>query len=211
MRLAKQGPAALLSHIEFMAAVERALRRARWPLCHSQGFHPKPRLSFGPACPVGVESLVEWTEVQLQPPVDPDDLLRRLGGRLPAGVAVLEAAVAEPGAPRLSSTLRTVRYRLRLGGAVSAEGARAGAARLLQRSSWRLWREVRGEQREVELRPSLRSLRVLDGSAGVEAVLDLSLDSGPAPRPGEVSAEAFGIDRPVIVREALSNAPLEEP
>jgi len=34
----------------------RSCRRARLPIAYSQGFHPLPRISFGPALPVGMES-----------------------------------------------------------------------------------------------------------------------------------------------------------
>ena len=38
----------------------RAIRRARLPIAYSQGFHPLPRFSFGPALPLGVESEEEF-------------------------------------------------------------------------------------------------------------------------------------------------------
>ena len=36
-----------------------------WPLRHTQGFHPKPKASFGPACQAGVASAAEWLDLQL--------------------------------------------------------------------------------------------------------------------------------------------------
>ena len=42
-------------HLETMTALLRTFRRAKLGIPHSQGFHPKPKVSFGPACPVGTE------------------------------------------------------------------------------------------------------------------------------------------------------------
>src|SRR5205814_29498 len=52
LRYAKEGCAVALSHLETMTALLRTFRRAKLSIPHTQGFHPKPRVSFGPACPV---------------------------------------------------------------------------------------------------------------------------------------------------------------
>ncbi|NLY60794.1 MAG: DUF2344 domain-containing protein, partial [Clostridiales bacterium] len=38
-----------ISHLDFMRAVQRALRRAEIPVAYSKGFNPHPRLSFASA------------------------------------------------------------------------------------------------------------------------------------------------------------------
>ncbi|TMA19244.1 MAG: TIGR03960 family B12-binding radical SAM protein, partial [Deltaproteobacteria bacterium] len=65
MRYAKEGVAIALSHLETMTALLRTFRRAKLSIPHSQGFHPKPKVSFGPACPVGTESRAEYLDVEL--------------------------------------------------------------------------------------------------------------------------------------------------
>src|SRR5574342_830996 len=65
VRFGKLGRLVALSHLETMTAVLRAVRRARLPVAFSQGFHPKPRVSFGPALPVGVESHCEHLDLEL--------------------------------------------------------------------------------------------------------------------------------------------------
>ena len=48
-----------LSHLEIASALERALARADVPVNFSEGFHPKPRISFSGALAVGVEARLE--------------------------------------------------------------------------------------------------------------------------------------------------------
>ena len=56
----------------------RSLRRADVPLVHSQGFNPKPRVSFGPALSVGVASEGEYMDFECWEPLDADELLERV-------------------------------------------------------------------------------------------------------------------------------------
>lgn len=84
----KTGPASYLSQLELQAVFERAFRRANIPLSFSAGFHPMPRLSFGRALPVGVESLAEWVNVYIRRPMVPKDIFQGLLGQLPGGMHV---------------------------------------------------------------------------------------------------------------------------
>lgn len=79
----KQGRAIAVSHLETITLFTRALRRAGWPVAFTQGFHPKPRLSFSPACPVGIESQCEYIDVQLTKWCDEGELTASLEPELP--------------------------------------------------------------------------------------------------------------------------------
>ncbi|MCX7794238.1 MAG: TIGR03960 family B12-binding radical SAM protein [Thermodesulfovibrionales bacterium] len=59
----KTGELKYLSHLEMLRLIERALRRAKIPLIYTEGFHPAPKISFGPALPVGVEGLREYFDM----------------------------------------------------------------------------------------------------------------------------------------------------
>ena len=89
---AKTGRARFIGHLEMVTVFQRATRRAELPLAYSQGYRPKPRMSFGDALPLGLESLAEAMEVTLRHPISPVELLRRLNGELPAGLEILEAS-----------------------------------------------------------------------------------------------------------------------
>ena len=67
-----------LSHLELVTAIYRTLRRSGLPLAHTAGYHPLPRVSFHGALPVGVESLEETLDLQLEASLEP-----RAPGRYP--------------------------------------------------------------------------------------------------------------------------------
>ncbi len=203
LRLAKQGAAAHLSHLEFTTAVFRALRRAGWPLVHTAGFHPKPRVSFGPACPVGVESLTEMLDVSLRRPWDLDRLLECLRAELTDGLTLVSGRELDPAQPGIMAGLASMRYRIRLGLDADRSVAEQACQRLLARASWPVARKVKGRNKTVDVRPSLLSLRIEDGPEGLTAVLELTRTAGSTARPAEVAKEVFGIESARVVREEL--------
>src|SRR5204863_3488763 len=85
IQYAKEGVAVALSHLETMTALLRTFRRANLSIPHSQGFHPKPKVSFGPACPVGTESRAEYLDLELFGLQAADDVARKVRAELPDG------------------------------------------------------------------------------------------------------------------------------
>ena len=63
VRYAKSGRLALLSHLEVVRALERAVRRARLPFAVTNGFSPHMRIAFGAALPVGVGGSDEFFDL----------------------------------------------------------------------------------------------------------------------------------------------------
>lgn len=84
----KVGPARFLGHLDMARAFHRAARRAGIPLCYSQGFHPAPRISFKNALALGLESLCEQMEWELERPVNEESLTEALNGQLPRGLRI---------------------------------------------------------------------------------------------------------------------------
>lgn len=74
----KLGNFSLLSQLELQTIMEKSFRRARLPLAFSHGFHPLPRISFGRALPVGVESQAEWLAFTLTENMTPKHVLQTL-------------------------------------------------------------------------------------------------------------------------------------
>jgi radical SAM family uncharacterized protein/radical SAM-linked protein len=66
IRFAKVGRAAFLGHLDLVRLLSRSFRRADLPLAMTRGFAPKPRISFGPALGLGVPSLGELIDIDLE-------------------------------------------------------------------------------------------------------------------------------------------------
>ncbi|HEU4436190.1 MAG TPA: TIGR03936 family radical SAM-associated protein, partial [candidate division Zixibacteria bacterium] len=52
------------SHLDVIKVFERGLRRSGLPVSHSQGFHPKMKVAFGPPLPLGHLSTAEYLDIR---------------------------------------------------------------------------------------------------------------------------------------------------
>lgn len=112
MKFTKQGPVRFLSHLDLLRCIERALRRGQIPVAYTVGFHPRIRISFGPALALGHSSQCEWMDVDMADDVDVDDVSRRLSAALPVGCEIRAARLLESGARALQAAVQRACYRV---------------------------------------------------------------------------------------------------
>lgn len=62
----RTGAAAYTSHLDVVRVLPRILRIAEIPVHLTEGFHPKPSMTFGPSLPVGTPSLAEYVDVKIK-------------------------------------------------------------------------------------------------------------------------------------------------
>ena len=110
LRYAKLGASVLLGHGDLIRELPRALRRAGLRLNYSQGYHPKPDLSFAPALSLGVASLDEYVDVAVIDPPTPETMLERLSIEREGGLWFREARVLSKEAPSLSKLIHAAHY-----------------------------------------------------------------------------------------------------
>ena len=94
LRFGKRGDLRLVSHHDLMRCLERMLRRARVPMATSQGFNPRPKMTFALALGLGIEALREVVDLELTEPWTPPELLARLEACAPPGFDWVDAAAA---------------------------------------------------------------------------------------------------------------------
>ena len=85
VRFTKLGKIRFLSHRDLARIWERSLRRSGVQVAYSEGFSPRPRLSFGLALSTGHESLGEYLDIDLAEDLDPADLPGIVTPSLPEG------------------------------------------------------------------------------------------------------------------------------
>jgi radical SAM-linked protein len=175
---------------------ERALRRVRLPVAYTEGFSPRPRVSFGLALPTGHESVAEYLDVELAGPESRQDELADLpavlSDALPDGVDVLTTAVLDGRVPSLQHDVTSCSWEVEVVGVGPAQLADL-VEDALRASQLLVTRERKGRQVTDDLRPAIVSLAVLEGDqAGT--LLDTELATHPrGVRPHEL-IQALGPD-----------------
>ena len=86
----KTDDAIWISHLDLMRLFQRAFKRAGLALTHTQGYNPRPSVSIALPLSVGVESVCELLDFDLEGEyVTCDEITRRLNEALVPGVTVL--------------------------------------------------------------------------------------------------------------------------
>jgi radical SAM-linked protein len=96
IRFAKTGLLRWISHRDLARLWERLLRRAGLKLSMTEGFHPKPRVSFPSALALGVESQDEVVEIELAEQLRPAELLQRLASDHQPGLTIHRVSQLPP-------------------------------------------------------------------------------------------------------------------
>jgi radical SAM family uncharacterized protein/radical SAM-linked protein len=170
LRFSKTGPAALLGHLDLVRELPRVIRRTGVRIAYSEGFHPKPQLSFGPALSLGVSSLDEFVDAKLIDAPEPELLVERLNAVTGSGLRFHAATVLEKDAPALSSVITAARYAVALAeSSMRALGGRAALEQLVQdflaKDRLLVRREIKGLGKLIDVRRLVSELAVGDEAA----------------------------------------------
>lgn len=187
----RTGLVRFLSHLEIASAVERALARADVPVNFSEGFHPKPRISFSGALPVGVEARREPFVVELSRHIDTNAVTERLNETLPQGIRI-ESIIAPSDRPDVKAD-RAADCVYRVG--LPENGSRpddmtACIASFLDKTE--CWYEgtVKGQRKRINVRPFIDDIQC-DGPDGI--LLMIRRIGGSSPSPYRVISALLGI------------------
>jgi radical SAM-linked protein len=167
LRYSKQGPARFIGSRELAELFYRATRRAELPVAFSQGYHPLPRLSFGPGLPVGIASDDEYVDLELASAVAAGTVARRLDAELPRGLRILGAWSTPVEAPGVGGMIRGCRYLVKLPPEWMSDRLAERVAAFEQAPSYPVAKRAKGGgMKAVDARASA-SLRVV-GDAALE-------------------------------------------
>lgn len=192
IRFTETGKVRFVSHRDVARLFERALRKLRLPVAYSEGFSPRPKLSFGLALSVAHESEAEYLDVELSEHVSVDDLPRALSAALPDGIDVVGVAELAPGSESLQQAITSCNWRIEVLGAPPAE-VTAAVAEALAATELPLERVRKGKTTVADVRSAILELEVVGPTDdGVE--LSAHLATSPVSlRPAELVA-VLGID-----------------
>jgi radical SAM-linked protein len=167
IRFCKLGKIRWTSHRDVARMWERAFRRVQLPLAYSEGFSPRPKVSFGLALPTGHESVAEYLDVELSDDRDVDvaALPQLLSQALPIGVDATAIAVMEPGTPSLQEAVTSCSWTWSIAGAGLPDEVAARVASVLEAESVVVNRFRKGATVSEDIRPGVIQLEVLGAAS----------------------------------------------
>lgn len=174
IRFRKQGDLRLIGHRDLVRTMERLFRRAGLRLAMSQGFHPKPRMSFPSALAVGIEGLDEVMELALAESYTAEELLQRLQQHTLPGLEFQSVEILPPKANK--AQVRSVTYQVPIPAERRLEAADR-VARLMASPSCPIQRS--SQNAPVDLRRFLQQLTLRDGVLRMRLLTSRHRSPGP--------------------------------
>jgi radical SAM-linked protein len=198
LRFCKAGDLRLVSHHDLMHCFERMFRRARLPLARTQGFNPRPRMSFALSLALGVVGQKEVLELELTEPLSAAEVRARLAAQSPPGIEILSAQAIDL---RAGAHVRRAFYRLPLA-QPPVDLAERCRAFLNQPHYW--VERLRPQPRRLDLRAYVSDVQAR--AAGLEMIVWVTPHG--AARPEEI-VEALGLAHLLNEGAALERTDLE--
>ena len=154
----KTGSAVWMSHLDLMRLMQRAFKRAGLPLTHTQGFNPRPSVSIALPLSVGVESVCEILDFDLEGELPLMETIQtRLNAALVPGITVRQ--VYMDGRKIRDLALLRCRLGLEYDGGIPA-GATDAIATLFALESLMVEKKSKNGILEQDIRPMIRELSV---------------------------------------------------
>lgn len=84
----KFGEMKFISHLDLLRFFDRLLKKSQIPVKYSQGFHPRPKMSFGSPISLGTEAYNELMDFELETPMSNEEVFNRLNSSNVVGFRV---------------------------------------------------------------------------------------------------------------------------
>ena len=160
VKFKKVGKLQYVSHLDLVRTMHKTLVRSKLPLWYTEGFNPKPKMSFAAPLSIGTESVAEYMDVILTERVPVDEVTRILNANMTEEMQVIEAYYPETKFTDLAWLSYTVLIKNEK---VSRELA-AECENLLNGEKIEIQKNTKSGEKIVDIRPLIKSASaVLDG------------------------------------------------
>lgn len=190
----RTGTICYLGHLEFLQIIHRAMRRANLRPHFSKGFNPSPKISFGPALPVGTMSHCEFFSVDLLAPItDPAGAKNILDQALPSGLKITKISPLTGKLPQ--NILSTYEVTLSRNLSEAEQNLISGFGTV---DSLIIERVRKGRPKALDIGPLIKGINL---AARNRILLDLiNRSAEPGTKPAEVLAALLQLEEDEVLR-----------
>lgn len=194
----RTGNICFLGHLEILQLIFRGLRRADITTNFSKGYNPSPKISFGPALPVGTISMAEFFIMDVPEPISsPADTAARLSSNLPPGLNISSIQPHSGKLPQAILTSYMVRFEREL-----TETEIQRAHDFMAGDELVIERVRKGKKRKFNIRPLFKNLIIQDN---LTLLLDVIGKSGaPGIKPSDGLQHIMALDEATLLSAEIT-------
>ncbi|UCE05310.1 MAG: TIGR03960 family B12-binding radical SAM protein, partial [bacterium] len=193
------------SHLDLIRIFERAFRRADIKLVYSQGFHPHPRIAYGPPLTMGYTSDAEYMDVQYYRDKE-REVKTTLNRILPNGLRILDIRNLYGKHQSLASIINRAEYEVNLFGTFDQSYLNETIAEFLERKQIIVKRRRGTEEQQLDIRPFIDSIRTDSQDSNV--CLSLNFIHGKTARISEILSEMLSLSDEEIALSRVNRSNL---
>ncbi len=91
----KKGDLQYISHLDLVRTMMKIIVRAKLPLWYTEGFNPKPKITFAAPLSTGTESMCEFMDIRLTEKISTDEAMVRLNANMTEDMQAFEVYYPE--------------------------------------------------------------------------------------------------------------------
>jgi len=162
IRYEKKDDMKFLSHLEVGRAFSRAFRRTGIHLQYSDGYHPHPKIAFGFALPVGIESRWEYFDAELSSNIKTDEIINKLNTELPSGLKAISAEFIPSGTRSISDITNKIIFSVSLQpSAFSLQPIEERFKNFFLQDRVIIDRIRKGGVKKIDIKPLIESIKII--------------------------------------------------
>lgn len=209
----KLEPVQYLSHLDLAKALPRGFKRAGIQLSYSQGFHPMPLISYGPALGVGLIGEEEYLDFISPEHLAESEFLARINRVMPTGMKFTALVELTESSPTLAKLINCAEYRVNVAAPeiqralANVRARRSDLAALataalheqlisefLRCEQFLVERARKNRSQSVDLRKYAKTVRFNETEAGQFLTMVLEITNQGGARPVEIATAIYGIE-----------------
>lgn len=182
-----------ISHLDTLRTFERAVRRAGIPIAYSQGFNPRPQMSFGLPLSVGVTSDSEYVDIDMDTDIPAEEFIEKLNASMPEGFKIIKAGYIEA-KESLMSSVGGASYKVtaEVRDNISLRKLKENMILFMSKESINIEKESKGKQKIIDIKPDIFNFDLVE-IENDRAVFEMTLSAGSVSNlKPELAMKAFG-------------------
>lgn len=188
IKFAKTGAMKFIGHLDIMRYFQKAIRRAEIDIAFTGGYSPHMIMSFAAPLGVGVESVGEYFDVELNSADSSEVMIKRLNDTMAEGMEILNIVqIPDEKGSKAMSLVAAADYRLTFRkGYEPCENWQAKFQEFMLSNHINIVKKTKKSEQEVDIRPMVYAYDVKNDSIFLQVATGSAMNLKP-----ELVTEAF--------------------
>lgn len=166
-----------ISHLDTMRTLHRAFRRANLPLSYTQGFNPHPNISVAAPLSLGVNSISEYADIDMDEYVNDNVIKEALNKTLPNGLRILLVYHIKDKKPASMAAVKAASYEILLNTSLNQIEVNNVISSILSKDDITKMKKTKSGEKLINFRPFIKEIKLLEQNEST-VLLTATLQTG---------------------------------